>query len=242
MIAGMDFVSLPVQDMARARAFYAEGLGLAPGHAAGDAWVEFDLGAGPALALVDPTGYGMPYESTGAGALGLAFRDFAGVSEQMASLGCRTMDPFETEVCHGSPIRDSEGHGIVVHSRKSEPGRDREIDFVALPVEDMARAKAFYAEKLGLTLDPDFSGDTWAEFQLPDGTTLALFAVKAVNLEFEPNKGGAVGLRVPAVEEAFAKLKTQGFAQADAIMETPVCFMGFIQDSEGNSLVLHRHK
>lgn len=242
MITGMDFVSLPVQDMARARAFYGDSLGLTAGLAVGDSWVEYDLGAGPALALIDPAAHGMPFQSTGAGALGLAFRDFAGVSDQMAALGCRTMEPFETEVCHGSPIRDSEGHGLVVHRRKAEPGRDREIDFVAMPVEDMARAKAFYTEKLGLTLDPDFSGDTWAEFQLPDGSTLALFAVKDMDLEFAPNVGGSVGLRVPEVEQAFEALKAQGFAQADALMETPVCWMGFVKDSEGNSLVLHRHK
>jgi catechol 2,3-dioxygenase-like lactoylglutathione lyase family enzyme len=242
MITGMDFVSLPVKDMARAKAFYKDELGLTPGLESGANWSEFDLGDGPALALIDPIGYGMPVESTGNGSVGLAFQDFTGTSERMNALGLRQMEPFETEVCHGSPSEDSEGNSIVVHQRKSGPGRDREIDFVSLPVADMARAKAFYTDTLGLTLDAEFSGDTWAEFQLPDDTTLALFNVGAMGMDFEANKGGAVGLRVPAVEDAFAKLKALGFAQMDEILETHVCFMAFVHDSEGNSLILHRHK
>lgn len=184
----------------------------------------------------------MPFEGSGGGALGIAFRDFPGVTAHMTELGHHTMDPFETEVCHGGPIRDSEGNGLVVHQRKSEPGRDRMIDFVALPVADMARAKAFYAGELGLTLDEAFSGDTWAEYQLSDGSTLALFNVSAVGQDFAPNRGGAIGLRVPELEKSFAALKAAGYAQADELMETPVCHLGFVRDSEGNALMLHRHR
>lgn len=242
MITGMDFVALPVRDMARARAFYQDVLGLPAGESAGPSWAELDLGAGPALALVDPTGYGMAWEPSGMGSVGLAFRDFEGVAARMGELGHRAMDPFETEVCHGAPIKDPEGNSVVVHRRKEAPDRDAVMDFVAMPVEDMARAKAFYAERLGLVLDAEFSGDVWAEFQLADGSTLALFACAAAGIPFEPNKGGGVGLRVPGLEAAFEVLQAAGFAAAPAVMETPVCHLGFVQDSEGNSLFLHRHK
>ena len=242
MITGMDFVALPVQDMARARAFYTDVLGLPPGESAGPAWSELDLGAGPALALVDPTGYGLPWEPSGGGSVGLAFRDFEGVASRMGELGLLGMDPFETEGCHGAPIQDPEGNGVMVHRRKDAPDRDHAMDFVAMPVADMARAKAFYVEHLGLTPDPDFPGDIWAEFQLPDGSTLALFHGAAVGIDFAPNKGGGVGLRVPELEAAFERLKAAGFATAPKVMETPVCHLGFVADSEGNSLFLHRHK
>ena len=100
MIAGIDFVSLPVSDMARARAFYRDTLGLTPvappgeawdefdaaengGVSTVDAWVEFDLGDGPALALVDAAAYGMPADPVTAGSLAIAVADFEGMGVEL---------------------------------------------------------------------------------------------------------------------------------------------------------------
>lgn len=237
MITGLDFVSLPVADMARARAFYEGTLGLSPASQAGDGWVEYDVGDGPALALMDPAQYGQPMAPVTGGAVGLAFKDFTGITAAMKAQDKLAMDPFETDGCHGGPAFDSEGNHLVLHQRKGEPGRDRVIDFVMLPVENMARARAFYEGTLGLTLDSEGRG-IWSEYVLPDGSALALFQ----NESFEPATGGAVGLRVSDLEDTFARLKADGYAQAEDVLETPVCFMGFVRDSEGNSLVLHRHK
>lgn len=236
VITGLDFVTLPVTGMARARDFYEGTLGL-PAPSGGDGWVEYEVGGGPALALMDPAHYGQPMVPVTGGAVGLAFRDFTGITATLRAQDKLAMDPFETDGCYGGPAFDSEGNSLVLHQRKDEPGRDRVIDFVMLPVENMARARAFYEGTLGLTLDSEGRG-IWSEYVLSDGSALALFQ----NESFEPATGGLVGLRTPDFEDTFARLEAAGFAQAEGVLETPVCFMGFVRDTEGNSLVLHRHK
>lgn len=241
MITGMDFVSLPVQDMARARRFYGETLGLTPGQAAGDAWVEYDLGPGPALALLDAAQYGLPTTPVQAGSVAIAYHDFTGMVSKLEALGHLKQPAFESPVCHGAFITDSEGNALALHQRKGEAERDRVLDFVALPVEDMARARAFYEGVLGL-VPTTVHEAVWTEYVLPDDSALALGDVRVMGLEFAPVEGGSVGLATPDVEALFEQLKAKGHASAEAVMETPVCFMGFVKDSEGNALVLHRHK
>jgi predicted enzyme related to lactoylglutathione lyase len=239
MIAGIDFVSLPVTDMARAKAFYVDQLGLKPGDGVGTQWVEFDLGPGPALALIDAASYGMPTDPVVTGSVALAVQDFEGCAASLKER--QTKEPFESPVCHGAFVKDTEGNTVLLHRRKSEPTRNHEIDFVCLPIQDMARARAFYEGVLGLTPD-NVQGDGWCEYVLPDGSALALGDVRALGMEFTPVKGGSVGLRTPDLEAMYEKVKALGQAHMPAPYESPVCFMGFIQDSEGNALVLHRHK
>jgi predicted enzyme related to lactoylglutathione lyase len=63
-----------------------------------------------------------------------------------------------------------------------------------------------------------------------------------MGMSFSPTKGNAPGLRTPDIEALFEKFTARGLARAEALIETPVCFMGLVSDSEGNALVLHRHK
>src|SRR4029453_18702907 len=46
-------------------------------------------------------------------------------------------------------------------------------DFIALPVEDLGRADAFYGETLGLARNPNTSGERWVEYETGN-LTLAL--------------------------------------------------------------------
>lgn len=237
MITGIDFVWLPVVDMTRARDFYEGTLGLVATSPDNDQWVEYDMGDGPALGLVDPVAMGNVLESSGGAAVGFAASDFTWMAKQFRAMDILDMAPFETDGCHGGPAHDPEGNGIILHQRKAEPTRDKVIDFLVLPVADMARARAFYEGKLGLTPDT-VSERGWTEYVLPDDSALALFCSE----DFEAAKGSAVGLQVPELETAFASLKAAGFARVEELLETPVCHMGFVRDSEGNSLVLHRRK
>jgi catechol 2,3-dioxygenase-like lactoylglutathione lyase family enzyme len=241
MIKGIDFVSIQVADMARAQAFYRDKLGLPPVHASGDGWAEFDLGPGPALTLLDPKAFGDKFDEDGGGSFGLAIKDIEQVSAAMKAEGRAGMDMFESPGCHGAPISDSEGNAVVLHRRKEEPGRDRVIDFMTIPVADMDRARAFYEEMFGLERSPD-SGDIWTEYVLPDDSTLALFNGGAVDIPFSPATGTAPGLATDDMDGLMAKFKAKGLTRADQPIETPVCFMGLVRDCEGNSLVLHRHK
>jgi len=47
---------------------------------------------------------------------------------------------------------------------------------------------------------------------------------------------------VEDVAAAIADLKSRGVNVTDHIEETPVCWMGFARDSEGNGFILHKHK
>ncbi|MFN3429880.1 MAG: VOC family protein, partial [Candidatus Sericytochromatia bacterium] len=84
--------------------------------------------------------------------------------------------------------------------------------------------------------------EVWTEYVLPDGSALALGDMREMGVEFAPSVGGGVGLRTPDVQAAFDTLKAMGHATAEEVYETPVCFMGFVKDTEGNTLVMHRSK
>lgn len=239
MITGIDFVSVPVTDLARASAFYQDTLGLGAGTAMSEEYLEFDLGDGPALGLdAAPFGALGPVVT---GSVAIAIRDFEGMIASPAMAERLKQAPFESPVCHGAFIEDSEGNRLLLHRRKAESERDRLIDFVQLPIAEMARARAFYEGLLGLTPQTVY-GDGWTEYELPDGSALALGDVSALGLTFAPVTGGSVGLSVSDLEAVFETLKAAGHTMADELMETPVCHLGFVRDSEGNHLALHRRK
>jgi catechol 2,3-dioxygenase-like lactoylglutathione lyase family enzyme len=105
------------------------------------------------------------------------------------------------------------------------------VDFVSVPTRDVARARRFYADALGLTPsagNPD-------EFETPN-VTLALWQPEAQGVPFAPNAAG-IALRVPDVEAARERLNAHG---VEFLGDTGVCLMGFFHDPDGNVLILHR--
>lgn len=240
MISGIDFVSLPVVDMQRAKRFYEDTLGLTH-QSGGDVWREYDMGDGPALAVVDMKGYGMPTEPAETGSVGLAFGDIDAIAKKLHEAGFLPGELHDSPSCRAGFAQDSEGNAIVIHQRKDEPTRNHRIDFICVPIQQMARARTFYEGKLGLKPET-VHGESWTEYVLDDGSALALGDIAAMGKEFKPVTAGAVGLRTSNVEALFAELKGEGFAMEPEIQETDVCFMGFVKDTEGNALVLHRRK
>ncbi len=111
------------------------------------------------------------------------------------------------------------------------------VDFVSIPVRDKERAAKFYAETLGLQLNP-LTGDNWPEFETGN-VTLAVVVPEAMGLEFEPLPFGSVAIRVPDVGEARAKLEAAGIEFERDTFDSGVCHMAFFRDSEGNGLMIH---
>jgi catechol 2,3-dioxygenase-like lactoylglutathione lyase family enzyme len=108
------------------------------------------------------------------------------------------------------------------------------VDFVSVPVRDVARARRFYGEVLGLApsaTSPD-------EFETGN-VTLALWRPEADGVAFEPNRAG-IALRVPDVRAARAALEGAGVRFLGETVDTGVCHMGFCFDPDGNVLILHR--
>jgi catechol 2,3-dioxygenase-like lactoylglutathione lyase family enzyme len=110
------------------------------------------------------------------------------------------------------------------------------LDFVSYPTRDMARSKAFYVDVLGLrmTTPPD---DPWPEFDLGDGTILALLEPEKIGRPFVPAANG-IALRVPDFAAAVAALEAKGIAFRHK-MDSGVCQMAFFADPDGNALTLH---
>ena len=109
-------------------------------------------------------------------------------------------------------------------------------DFVAVPVQDMDRAKAFYAEVLGI---PTPNRDAaWPEFETGN-VSIYLIDPTMMGAEFDPHRT-AIALRVPDVHEARTRLEEAGVTFSAEIFDTGVCHMAFFDDTEGNALMLHR--
>jgi predicted enzyme related to lactoylglutathione lyase len=113
------------------------------------------------------------------------------------------------------------------------------VDFVAVPVRDLARADAFYGQTLGLERSRN-SGERWVEYETGN-LTLALLSPAAMGPDFEPQpNSGPIALRVPDVEEARAKLQAAGVDFEGEVIDSGVCHIAGFSDPDGNSLILHR--
>jgi predicted enzyme related to lactoylglutathione lyase len=112
--------------------------------------------------------------------------------------------------------------------------RVERVDFVSIPVRDLARARRFYGELLGLP----HGGPAEDEFEAGN-VTFALWAPEADGEVFAANEAG-VALRVSDVAAARSELEARGVEFIGETIDTGVCHMAFLRDSEGNVLILHR--
>src|SRR6266545_4424699 len=160
-IERIDFIALPVEDLARADAYYDEKLGLARNpNTSGGRWVEYETG-NLTLAL-----------STFGGSLALGVADVGDAREELEEQDVQfAMDTFDSGVCHGAPLSDPDGNRLQLHNRYAalEPFATPEqevlrTDFVGVNVRDRARAGEFYGGKLGLKRNTN-SSDEWPEFE-----------------------------------------------------------------------------
>ena len=111
-------------------------------------------------------------------------------------------------------------------------------DFLSVPVTDMARAKQFYGETLGLPL---VSGDdAWPEYQLGENVSLYLIDPTNIGQEFGGPHTASIALRVADVEDARQTLEANGVTFEAETFDTGVCHMALFKDPDGNALMLHR--
>ena len=107
-----------------------------------------------------------------------------------------------------------------------------EVDFVTVPTRDVARAVAFYRDVLGL---PDGAE---GEVETPN-VTLSFWNPENDGEEFVPNVAG-FAIRVPDVEAARAELEAKGITFKGETVDSGHCHMGFFEDPDGNTVILHR--
>jgi predicted enzyme related to lactoylglutathione lyase len=116
-----------------------------------------------------------------------------------------------------------------------------DVDFVAVPVDDLDAARAFYGDVLGLPCSAVYERGgppMGAEFEA-GGVTIAVVDVEAIGRPFAPH-GQPIALRVDDVEAAQRALEERGVTFAMDTMDTGVCHMAIFEDPAGNALMLHR--
>jgi predicted lactoylglutathione lyase len=229
----IDFIALPVTDLARADAFYGETLGLARNpNTSGEKWVEYETG-NLTLAL---SMYG--------GGVALGVKDIGEARSELEGQDVQfVMDTFDSGVCHGAPFVDPDGNPIQLHNRyaplESFDVPEQEVlrtDFIGVNVRDRGHASTFY-EQLGLTRNPN-SSDEWPEFEASNVGLLLSTPEQKGGGDYAPEYG--VALRVADVGEAMERLQGKGVEfEFPEVYDSGVCHMAFFKDPDGNGLMLH---
>ena len=115
----------------------------------------------------------------------------------------------------------------------------KKIGFVAIPVTEIKRARAFYEGVLGLEVSEEMMGGNWIEFALGEDT----LAIANMGDRWTPSdQGTAAALEVEDFDEAIQKLKVAVIRFAAEPFETPCCHMAVVQDPDGNKVMIHKLK
>ncbi|MBV9103993.1 MAG: VOC family protein [Candidatus Eremiobacteraeota bacterium] len=109
------------------------------------------------------------------------------------------------------------------------------VDIFGPSTTDAQRLIAFYRDVLGMK--PTASSEVGAEFELEDGTTFGVYQPE------QAKKGGGYGalFAVRDIKAAVDRFRANG-AQLSDPFETPVCFMSFGADPDGNTFAIHQRK
>jgi catechol 2,3-dioxygenase-like lactoylglutathione lyase family enzyme len=111
-----DFVSVPVTDMARSKAFYAGTLGLRSPDLEAD-WPEFETG-NVSLYLIDPRNIGGEFTAPHSSHIALRVPDVAEARAQLEAAGVEFQgDILDTGVCHMAFFADPDGNALMLHRR-----------------------------------------------------------------------------------------------------------------------------
>ncbi len=117
------------------------------------------------------------------------------------------------------------------------PNTVKGIAFTMYPVTDMARARKFYEEDLGLKVARDVRGE-WIEYHLWDNC-FAITSMLGDQVKPSADSGGRIALEVQDVDDFVSQLKNKGIRVKAEPFSTRVCRMAVVLDPEGNALTLH---
>jgi predicted enzyme related to lactoylglutathione lyase len=114
----------------------------------------------------------------------------------------------------------------------------KEVAFVFHPVTDVARARKFYEEFLGLKVGVQVEiapGQWWIEFDIA-GQALA------VSNAVPGTPASSLTLEVANLDEALAAVHAANIPLVFGVMEFPPCRLAAIKDPDGNQIGLHQRK
>ena len=114
--------------------------------------------------------------------------------------------------------------------------------YTCYPVTDLARARVFYENLLGLAPNTvwDENGKGWIEYELGDS---CLAIANGFGDEWKPGAtGGAAVLEIADLTAAVAEMKAAGVKFKFEPMEFPPCHLAIAFDPDGNQIGLHQKK
>lgn len=115
----------------------------------------------------------------------------------------------------------------------------KEIAFNAYPSKDVASARNWYEEKLGLQFSAPYAEEgveKYNEAQVGNG----YFSIMTSEwMGREPGSGSGVVFEVDDIEAAARSLRSKGVIVED-VYETPVCKITSFEDVDGNKVSLHQ--
>jgi len=121
LVTGVDFVTIPTQDLDRAREFYADVLRLEPSSVWGSETrptigAEFETG-GVTLALLDSGKVGIDFHPNGH-PIALRVDDVEAARAELESRGVSFVaDTLDSGVCHQAFFKDPDGNTLGLHHR-----------------------------------------------------------------------------------------------------------------------------
>jgi predicted enzyme related to lactoylglutathione lyase len=118
IVTGVDFVSVPTQDLERAVGFYGSTLGLHRSMYKPERnFAEFETGT-VTLSVVNPEKMGIGSFKPNANHLALHVEDVAAARATLEERGVSFMgDTFDTGVCHMAFFADPDGNMLMLHHR-----------------------------------------------------------------------------------------------------------------------------
>jgi predicted enzyme related to lactoylglutathione lyase len=118
IVTGVDFVSVPTQDLERAVDFYGETLGLERTvHRPEHGFAEFETGT-VTFNVHDPVKMGIGQFHANQNHLALQVQDVPEARTALQERGVEFMgDIFDTGVCHMAFFRDPDGNALMLHHR-----------------------------------------------------------------------------------------------------------------------------
>jgi len=118
IVTGVDFVSVPTQDLERAVEFYGTTLGLERSvYKPENNFAEFETGS-VTLSVVSPEKMGIGEFKPNANHLSLHVEDVPAARQELEGRGVRFHgDIFDTGVCHMAFFNDPDGNALMLHHR-----------------------------------------------------------------------------------------------------------------------------
>jgi predicted enzyme related to lactoylglutathione lyase len=113
----------------------------------------------------------------------------------------------------------------------------QKMAFVAYSVRDLEAAKTFYRDTIGLT-PSDMFGEHWAEFDV-DGVTFGIGNGEPLGIT--PGTSFSATFEVDDITAERRRLVDLGVPVTE-VHETPICFVAFVTDPEGNKFGIHQRK